>query len=1557
MPGPSLRQLTQRRADRQQHQKAVLAAAEKEREAAARLATLAARGVTGTRLTAARKRVDDAHDRLTRAQRSLEAAIALAAAERAALDETLHSPEAAVAQLSTQHPVLLAPVRIETRFFPGELRVRIFPDVFHVDSHEVRLTAAEQAWGEAYWRTRWELSDPNAIARLWADTVAGVPSRRAAWVVEAMAPTNVDRLGQEPPQFAPGEVRPPGPSTAPVARLLPSRWLVTAYRGDEAVAARWGGVIPDDLPVAPKADLDDAAADDHSELPDEQPGLPDDDALAWLTDFDEAAKRGMAVTIRDADVAGGRVQEGFDQLVVVGVDWTRTPEQARTELDRLMDAQAHTRGLSFVPAGTVTNATADRLPPPPSSPGDPTVATQPPPGTASSAFLGAIGGDGRLLGRLAGADVPLNPATAATHVTLWEPTMGYLLRQFLRPVVPEPTIGRLRSHFVDWVRPRGPLPHVRIGQQPYGVLPVMAATGFRGGSDDEELHGVLTRMRPFWTYRSAALERLGQSGDPSEDLVDLLRRNERSQEVRIRRAFGPAVAGTIAGMDQRLAVQAGVARAILRYLGTDHRPPIVDLYVDDEQEVLPIALVQPHPVSDTEPLRDNYIGVVRSHVYGRGPIAPLREQANTATSLFQALVAHAATIELSRAGLLLVVEAVSDDPFAVDITHHLVNEEISILDDAGRPIDPMVAGATVRPVFGPATGSGTTAGRTAEPSLVAQAESLLQKPLIEMIESPLASEPAARSIADQVRAIPQLELVHRPFGVQLAQFRSALATLETLPSAELQRLAAESLDVVSHRLDAWITSMASKRLAELRADQPDGVHIGGFGWVEDVRPRPATASAGFVHGASVAHATTAAVLRSGHLSHGAAGTDGGDEWLAVDLSSKRVRMALELLDGVRSGQPVGALLGYRFERGLRDLGFDFAGYIHDFRQRFPLDERADRTADGEPLEAVGAGDVVDGAALAELTTSQLTTILTTLAVADDHRDAVRALIAELGDAVDATGDLLVAEGVHQAVLGNTERSAAALDALDRQVAIPDLGIVKTPRTGRGCTHRVLALLRGGRPSGWATDTRARLAPELNEWVGRVLGGPDRYHFVVEGLDDEGAVTQSITVPVATLRLSPLSAVLATRRSNEDATELEQRLNAAVASQLRPEVVALRPGPAPSGVVGFDEFVWRAQRIADFMASSRPATARDFVAPDHFASTDPGLDLSLARARADAAAAAVSAALEGLGGIDGTASKAALRSALARAADLGLRGAVALGDKDRLHQQVAAILPQVQALAEEVAAIGLDGGSDPRLEAERCQAVVRAALGQGVPVVLPVRLPAPTVEELGRSSIDGPLVDARAVDAPDLLFQHSLVREGIGRFQAVLDDAEALDLTDASLVGTAQLLLGQLPHVPGDPWLGAPLDTPGRYPAGQLSLLVHDPAADGLAPRLDLGGPLAALTVDQWNDFIPHPSETTAVSFHYDAPGARPPQSLIVAVPSDRSAKNWTSGQLVDTVREALALSKIRMLDLDDVGISRILPATYVPFSLEPKAWSVDFAALLPLAFNALMAVRREDEEQ
>src|SRR5258707_5698391 len=127
---------------------------------------------------------------------------------------------------------------------------------------------------------------------------------------------------------------------------------------------------------------------------------------------------------------------------------------------------------------------------------------------------------------------------------------------------------------------------------------------------------------------------------------------------------------------------------------------------------------------------------------------------------------------------------------------------------------------------------------------------------------------------------------------------------------------------------------------------------------------------GFVHAPSLNHASAAAILRSGYVSHA---DQGNPDVMAINLSSERVRRALFILGGMRNGQTLEALLGYQFERGLHDrASADDALktlnlYIYDFRDKFPCEQHPiqQQGSSDAPTESLPAANVVNGVTLAE----------------------------------------------------------------------------------------------------------------------------------------------------------------------------------------------------------------------------------------------------------------------------------------------------------------------------------------------------------------------------------------------------------------------------------------------------------------------------------------------------------------------------------------------------------------------------------------------------------------
>ena len=119
----------------------------------------------------------------------------------------------------------------------------------------------------------------------------------------------------------------------------------------------------------------------------------------------------------------------------------------------------------------------------------------------------------------------------------------------------------------------------------------------------------------------------------------------------------------------------------------------------------------------------------------------------------------------------------------------------------------------------------------------------------------------------------------------------------------------------------------------------------------------------------------------------------------------------------------------------------------------------------------------------------------------------------------------------------------------------------------------------------------------------------------------------------------------------------------------------------------------------------------------------------------------------------------------------------------------------------------------------------------------------------------------------------------------------------------------------------------------------------LPAQVDLAGTLAGLLLDEWVETIPNPSETTAVSFHHDAPGAQPPQSILLAVNPDPSAE-WSLATLEAILLETLELARLRLVDSDTLAdAGQFLPALLFSHNVRGEAVSTDFRrAAAPASF-------------
>jgi hypothetical protein len=1430
-------------------------------------------------------------------------------------------PERSIGELSSQLPIAMLPVRLETRFFQGdqELRIRIYPDDVHVNSHQLALTERELDLGKAYWGQR--LAGHDNLASL-AQQVGGP---RARWIVRSLTPTNYDAasgtLSNGAAQYPTPELRASNDFRPARAVALPERWVAIGLREDAVhgysspLFTCWSeGTVPDALNLAPSFD----SSTQRDAKPDE---APLDNEIAWLSSFEAAKRMGMTITVKDSDLKEGKLRDGIDLLLVVGVDWTLSPEQSARSLSELLTAHQFSTGLSFLAQGTPTNNTGS------TRAGASVAAAKrelPLEQTAHGRLASALGlPAGHALAELDGAELSEQRTCSLLIDAIWASTLGHYLSDRIAPYATPRLVTLTRDHATQYLQPFGPYTALRVGKQPYGILPVFAEALYepeREQGTEQGLAGLLRKLRWFFTEAIDDLPQLGKSDDPDDDLKELLQVSPVSLHARLRPFLEDEMVSSVDGLAPVASAQTTILRSlVLPHLQSYTGPMlgvarIMGMTCHKRYFPLKAPWVQPGELIPGAPLQPDYVSEIASRLQsGIGMSAAMQARADGCKSLLEGLLAQAGSKELQLA----------TDQMLENFRARLAKE-------------------TAAPVFlptPPSVGFYQPTVRT-DPAFVSlQTPKQIGAAVVPKYTGQLAMNDFV--IAELIKAvIPEQPELH-----DLASYRQSVHALVGTPASDLDRALRGVLDCYSHRLDAWWTSLATRRLSTLREKRPDGIYLGGYGWVEKLRPQQGAAdSLGYVHAPSIDHAVAAAVLRSGELSH----TGEESEFLRVDLSSRRVRNALSLLDGVGKGQPLAALLGYRFERALRERGLTLMRFVLPFRRLCPYYAGQQAPTQGA-AESIAARDVVDGVALAERWRKHddlLAALPAQLAITGAERPLLIDALNELSDALDAVNDVLISEGVYQTVRGNFERAGAALSALDRQTRPPEAQVLRTPRSGQMYTQRVAVVLQSdARPAAWkgigSEDLAAQLEPRLDAWLARLIGDPNTYQLAAEVRVGD-AVQHSLSLGLSELGLSPLRLVLSSLAPNaQGPSELElgiaRKLSEKTGKLSEDAELALLDGPpAGSSATGLGPLLAFLRLLNTFLSRRRALDARDlFPATD---APSPGVDIAELRARLELRAKpALATVIAQLEAATGAASAAPVRSALDAAGRLGCSGAVPLlvGDDQpslsALHGQLDAVLSNLREsrdlLNNREASFLWPAVGDPTFQTqalEHLAGCLRHAAGEALPV-----LPLFSVHngpELTASLADQQALVGQPENARAWLEQLARVRPELDALSAVLTAADLLRADDAAPLQTRVV---QLPHEAGQRW--AALSLPAGNPL--LSVLALG--------EFDLSAAVSGLYCDGFSELIPSARETTGVSFHYDAPGARAPQSILLAVAPNLAADTWSLEALWKTVLHTWELSRLRAVGPKDMrALGSMLPALFVQSDTSKQYPSLDLMQLI-----------------
>ena len=1115
-------------------------------------------------------------------------------------------------------------------------------DEFLVIPTQAPLAAAEASAVAQYWSAVWIASTQAELDAALAALTAAVGAPRAAELIAGYVPGNLADA-PVPPATRSGVavatvfvVFPPDPpakpaswTEAPHVAAFPDRFVVLGYRGGEQVLEAVGGPITLPLYVGPdpSADPDDAIHPDGADLV-----VPDE--LGWLTDFDAAVAAGMGIAV---DLSAADAELGLDRLLVLGVSLAADASAAAASLGELLTHHRIGRaGLSLIPQGTpahnVAGATAGytRLDDASQSFADRQAAplfttTTDPDQAADGQWLAtALGIDPAVLQAVHAAGGLDQGRARAMQRALWPATLGYWLDKLLAPTFDDETVAELRGYFTSYVRGRGALPAIRIGAQAYGVLPTTAFSRIgwlgqsREGSQERFLAGLLRVLRLVqadWSNLAQGVSRVGSTGDAHQILLDILGLHPDSAEYYWRYSqsltelynvvnlwgLGPQFWTALA----ELGLQAS-GTALLTRLGDPDPDPGLLQHAFFAESGLVGTIVDDRPASETDPVR----------VYTDDHRNYLQWLADTAaTSLDDVVAERGFTGDVSPQALLYLYLRHAVLLGYYDTSYNLHRSAGFLTAAQLAAMKPEAPFIHVDPAAS-ASESRYAALYKVEPRITASPTELVA----DYITSHLSGPGETAGLAGQIAAVRQLA------GV---------------PTAELERLFAEHVDTATYRLDAWLLGLPALQLDRMRAGgQPGeqgngkgggtGCYLGAYAWLEDLRPSgsaltraqpPADVAAdfagdaallsdpangGYIHAPSLPHARSAAVLRSGYLANA---STANPDTLAVNLSSDRVRLALETLEGMRNGQSIGALLGYRFERGLHDSSglAEVDKFIFPLRKAFPLvaDSIAGtQTPPDVPIEAIEASNVLDGRKLtARIASEGVSTYpfgLTDLPAATaTEAAAINAQVQAMLDVNDAIADVALAEGVHQAVQGNFDRAAATLDAYGAGSFPPDPEVVQTPAPGIGLTHRVAAHLPPGLTAPASASPRSVAEPALDGWLGAVLPDPAKVGATVTWTDPvDGVTARSAAVTLADLELGPLDVVDLVRPDDVQAmTGLDDRILRHVLTTVHPRSDAglqIQYRQAPVGGHSVFEAGALVQAVRALLTAARPLRATDLA---------------------------------------------------------------------------------------------------------------------------------------------------------------------------------------------------------------------------------------------------------------------------------------------------------------------------------------------------------------------------
>ncbi|MBA5793514.1 hypothetical protein H1R17_09570 [Flavobacterium sp. xlx-214] len=1475
--------------------------------------------------------------------------------------------------MNDRYPILFFPVRIETVFNeePKQLWIRIFPDEIAVDTHEETLSETEFDEGKNYWIQFTDSINEEENIHAWDLLCRSFSAPRAAYIALMTTPTNLGSVSSsEQLEFPSLDTQIDTWSKQPHTYVMPDSFTVQAYGNDGSRLTYELKPVPDDLKmgidptIGPDEDNPNQMGSfDQREVNGFQNEIIADETVNWMVDFDAAIGQGMAARI---DITHGQYEQGFKRIMVVGVKSTLSIERSQDRVEQLLSNHRFTDGFSILKQGSNTNNTdeeysgfqsiefgnkvtyqTERL--------DPLFNPTP---------INKDKTDGQFLCEALGINydsmfhIYRSNGTDIKDVINYnsanfQSMLGYTVTELLPFFGNRVTINsKFRSFAANYMRSRGALPSIRSGNQPYGILPtsVFSRLDWKSHPDNELFSNIQQYSNSLDLQWTKVMDHYDTIQKPGQKLTDVLSKNAVSTEY-----------------IQRVGVGAGYVWNNIEYAALEY-PHY------REWQNMQMGRMDNTIGELGLPLEYNYKGLQINY---------LEKQSNMdIATVIEGVNEEEPLPKLSDVGNMLDIMATAsfdqlrdEDYEKLGVPQEIVDKEFnsSILYRFSRQsimLEYFEAACDILQIRPELRGENEFINQGGErppeiPNVGPMGNLSIGPSRLAIMNTPFRGRTISQVLSsEEVHEFPEAE--------NLIQSKISLRDLAHVKVKDLSLLIREGIDGVTFRLDTWRLSLVNQRMNDLRGiqngslDRTMGLYLGAYGWVENLTRRrdiervdPPTedgqfpqevwhtkTNKGYIHAPSMNQAVTGAVMLSGYSQRAQKETE---DPLSVNLSSERVRGALDLMEGVRNGQNLGVLLGYEFERKFREITnnqFYVNQPIYNLRKSYPLDKFVvEVSPDPETVEKISSRSVVNGDKLIELMKKgKIQEIIISSGVKDDLREALVKAVNWIWNLADAVADISITEGIFQIVQGNTIKGGSSANAVAKGRFLNEPDVVPSIKNGLEIPQRFTMHFETNEPldvaNGWNiidnVSNRIYAEPYINKWLASILPDPTMITCYVQ-IRNTGT---GYWFNMAQLNLHPIDLLYLIGEELKDGDDL---LSLNIKKYIRTlygfdRSVDLaveyheKDSEETYSILEIHPVLLYAQKILN---SSRHLNTHDYMRSSDIEGYIKQYDLENISLRHDNAENALLAAINNLEQVISIIpyNKDSIVNALFALSFFGIEQTVyeytvapELNEEQLLKQQADLV---IQVANEKLSKAQMtepfpSAGTDPTKYIDQILESFKKIFD---PNFSAVPLFGIRVDDL--DAIES-MVHGKTKLTEDHIENQLLTEEWVTSIAKVRKNAsnyEILSILTDVINPTSTLRRSVIPmQLPyqndgAERWLGASVSDPQNIKEGRTVI------GASVAEKYSVYEPQAGLMIEEWIDVIPSKEVASGIGFQYDQPNAKAPQCLILGI-SPQITGRWRWQDITDMLEETLDLAKKRGIDYEVISKTAVgqLPGMIMPFT-------------------------------